>query len=53
VAVIDWEFAGFYPQYWEYHKCFYSMDWTSSWITMPKKWKSDLAILTFIRKMIL
>ena len=33
VGIVDWEFAGFYPEYWEYVKAFCWPDWQSSWIT--------------------
>ncbi|KAG6995853.1 hypothetical protein G7Y79_00041g078050 [Physcia stellaris] len=32
VGILDWEFSGFYPQYWEYVKALYWPDWQSSWI---------------------
>lgn len=32
VGIVDWEFAGFYPEYWEYVKAFCWPDWQSSWI---------------------
>lgn len=32
VAIVDWEFSGFYPQYWEYVKALFWPDWQSSWI---------------------
>jgi tRNA A-37 threonylcarbamoyl transferase component Bud32 len=33
VAIIDWEMAGFYPEYWEYVKALYHPEWQSRWIT--------------------
>lgn len=33
VAIIDWELASFYPDYWEYIKCFLYADWGSAGIT--------------------
>lgn len=32
VGIVDWEFSGFYPEYWEYVKAFCWPDWESSWI---------------------
>lgn len=32
VAILDWEFAGFYPEYWEYIKALFYPDWQSEWI---------------------
>jgi tRNA A-37 threonylcarbamoyl transferase component Bud32 len=32
VAILDWELAGFYPEYWEYVKALYRPDWDDSWI---------------------
>ncbi len=31
VAILDWEMAGYYPEYWEYVKAYYRPDWNSSW----------------------
>lgn len=55
VAVLDWEFAGFYPEYWEYHKCLYSVNWSSSWVSsflrlLPQNKKSDVALMATIRR---
>ncbi|KAI1163059.1 kinase-like protein [Nemania serpens] len=33
VAIIDWELAGYYPDYWEYCKAMRRPDWLSGWIT--------------------
>ncbi|KAL9634319.1 MAG: hypothetical protein Q9204_003046 [Flavoplaca sp. TL-2023a] len=32
VAILDWEFSGFYPSYWEYVKAWCWPDWQSGWI---------------------
>ncbi|KAL8963775.1 MAG: hypothetical protein Q9183_004971 [Haloplaca sp. 2 TL-2023] len=32
VAILDWEFSGFYPSYWEYVKALCWPDWQSGWI---------------------
>ncbi|KAI0141778.1 kinase-like protein [Xylariaceae sp. FL1272] len=32
VAVLDWEHAGWYPDYWEYCKAMRRPDWQSGWI---------------------
>ncbi|KAJ5800561.1 uncharacterized protein N7518_002629 [Penicillium psychrosexuale] len=32
VGILDWEMAGFYPEYWEYIKAMYHPDWQSRWI---------------------
>ncbi len=32
VAILDWEFSGFYPEYWEYCKALWRPQWDSSWI---------------------
>lgn len=31
-GIIDWEMAGFYPEYWEYIKAMYHPDWESCWV---------------------
>ncbi|KAI1273332.1 kinase-like protein [Xylaria sp. FL0933] len=32
VAILDWELAGYYPDYWEYCKALRRPDWHSGWI---------------------
>lgn len=32
VAILDWEFAGYYPEYWEYCKALRHPEWEGSWI---------------------
>jgi aminoglycoside phosphotransferase (APT) family kinase protein len=32
VAILDWEMAGFYPEYWGYAKALYRPAWESDWI---------------------
>ncbi|KAJ4319273.1 hypothetical protein N0V84_006464 [Fusarium piperis] len=32
VAILDWEFSGFYPEYWEYCKALWRPPWDSLWI---------------------
>ncbi|PHH53866.1 hypothetical protein CFIMG_002605RAa2 [Ceratocystis fimbriata CBS 114723] len=32
VAVLDWEFSGFFPEYWEYCKSHWRPAWDSSWM---------------------
>lgn len=32
VAILDWEFSGFYPDYWEFVKSLCWPDWQSGWI---------------------
>lgn len=32
VAILDWEFAGYYPEYWEYCKALRHPQWEGSWI---------------------
>lgn len=31
VAILDWEMAGYNPDYWEHVKAYYRPDWESSW----------------------
>lgn len=33
VGIIDWEMAGFYPEYWEYIKALYYPDWDCRWFS--------------------
>ncbi|EME84196.1 uncharacterized protein MYCFIDRAFT_210810 [Pseudocercospora fijiensis CIRAD86] len=39
VAILDWELAGFYPDYWEYVKAYLFADWQSIWVadSIPDK----------------
>jgi hypothetical protein len=30
-GIIDWVFAGWYPEYWEYVKSLYGISWSSQW----------------------
>jgi tRNA A-37 threonylcarbamoyl transferase component Bud32 len=32
VAILDWEFSGFYPEYWEYCKALWRPGWDTPWI---------------------
>ncbi|KAK7963457.1 hypothetical protein PG988_010431 [Apiospora saccharicola] len=32
VAILDWEYSGFYPVYWEYCKSLWRPGWDSAWI---------------------
>lgn len=32
VAILDWEMAGFYPEYWDYVKAYYFPEWMSNFI---------------------
>ena len=32
VSIIDWEYSGFYPVYWEYHKAMYRPEWNCHWM---------------------
>ena len=36
-AIIDWEHAGFYPEYWEYTKIICSIQWDNIWVPMVCK----------------
>jgi hypothetical protein len=31
VGLIDWETCGWYPEYWEFAKCFNVVPWLKSW----------------------
>ncbi|KAJ5212663.1 Aminoglycoside phosphotransferase [Penicillium cinerascens] len=46
-GIIDWEMAGFYPEYWEYIKAMYHPDWQSCWI---KEGFPDLVLKPFYRE---
>lgn len=32
VAILDWDYSGYYPEHWEYVKALYRPDWESEWI---------------------
>jgi thiamine kinase-like enzyme len=50
VAILDWEMAGFYPEYWEYAKALYRPAWESDWIkdkavnTILEPYLTELAV---------
>jgi aminoglycoside phosphotransferase (APT) family kinase protein len=58
VAILDWENAGFYPEYWEYVKALYWPDWQSPWITegivdkILQPYTTELALLLHAREII-
>lgn len=37
VALLDWEFSGFYPEYWETEKLAYNADWRDDWVLHMQK----------------
>jgi len=37
-GIIDWEYAGWYPEYWEYAKAYFGGDWKSNWILWVGKY---------------
>jgi hypothetical protein len=47
VAVIDWQFAGWYPEYWEYTKAHYGLynmpDWYSGFENAVTRYDNELA----------
>ncbi|KAG9251657.1 kinase-like domain-containing protein [Emericellopsis atlantica] len=32
VAILDWEFSGFFPEYWEYCKALWRPGWDAGWV---------------------
>lgn len=32
VAIIDWEYTGWYPDYWEYCKAMFTVHWEDDWV---------------------
>jgi len=37
-GIIDWEYAGWYPEYWEYVKAHFGGDWRTNWILWVDKY---------------
>lgn len=37
VAIIDWEYSGFYPEYWEYTKSMFGIPWKHNWLLYTEK----------------
>lgn len=36
-GIIDWEFSGWYPEYWEFAKALYVWRWQNDWVDyLPK-----------------
>lgn len=58
VALLDWENAGFYPEYWEYVKALFWPDWQSPWVTegvvdkILHPYTTELALLLHARELI-
>lgn len=56
VAIVDWETAGFYPEYWEYAKAHLFADYEHSWMEekaldkVLKPYRVELAILLHLPK---
>jgi aminoglycoside phosphotransferase (APT) family kinase protein len=54
VAVLDWELAGFYPEYWDYVKALYRPAWEEGWIKegavdrVLKPWLVELAVFLHV-----
>lgn len=45
-AIIDWEFSGWYPEYWEYTKAHYGLantDWRDQFRSVVKRYDDELA----------
>jgi len=54
-AIIDWEFAGFYPEYWEYAKALYTVSLGSHWAVhidniMPQVYYHEAALMMVVRQ---
>jgi thiamine kinase-like enzyme len=48
-AIVDWENAGWFPEYWEYTKCHFGVRFTKRWLKMledvfENKYEAELAI---------
>jgi hypothetical protein len=37
-GIIDWEYEGWYPEYWEYAKAFFGADWHTDWPILVGKY---------------
>src|SRR3954452_13593451 len=53
VAILDWECAGFYPEYWEYTKTLSSIRWNNVWVPIIHQvlnpYPRDFAIIYYLR----
>ncbi|EGX48746.1 hypothetical protein AOL_s00079g385 [Orbilia oligospora ATCC 24927] len=58
VAILDWEMAGWYPEYWEYTKIMYRPPYLKSWFKdgmvnkLIKPYYAELAVLMQARQLI-
>lgn len=56
VGIVDWEMAGFYPEYWEYCKAHFFADYESEWIKervpdrILEKYSMELGLLVHARR---
>ncbi|KAK3322757.1 kinase-like domain-containing protein [Apodospora peruviana] len=59
VAIVDWEMAGFYPEYWEYAKAHFFADYQHPWMRervldqIMTPFKLELGLLLHTRKVFL
>lgn len=37
IGIIDWEFSGFYPEYWEYIRSMFGIPWDNKWLLCIEK----------------
>ena len=53
-AIIDWEKAGWYPDYWEYAASFVDLQWDDDWPekyeTVVEPWPLQAALLRMVRQ---
>lgn len=57
VALLDWEFAGYYPEYWEYIKSFRAPDYRITWHNyidhmFPQAYESEYIYDFFLSKIV-
>ena len=51
-GIVDWEFSGWYPEYWEFCKALYVWHWQNDWVDylsqILQPYYSEFAVHTFL-----
>ena len=51
-GILDWEFSGWYPEYWEFSKALYVWKWQNDWIEylvqVLQPYYSEFAVHSFL-----
>ncbi|KAJ3148145.1 hypothetical protein HDU86_007568 [Geranomyces michiganensis] len=55
-GILDWEFAGFYPEYWEWSKTLCNVNWSGGWTNIVQEaipnLKAEVGLIVTARRII-